>query len=80
MTPITSPTPTPSLVKTSLDKIQVQPTPIKPGKPVAGPIKLWGGGGGVWGIFFYLPFPLYEFFRLVYVYFLGLLGEHEFFY
>ena len=80
MTPITSPTPTPSLVKTSLDKIQVPTNSHKAWAICGRTNKVMGGGGeGNWGILFSLPFPLYEFFRPVYVYFLGLLGVHEFF-
>ena len=79
MTPITSQTPTPSQVKTSLDKIQVPTNSHKAWATCGRTNKVIGGGGGDWGILFSLPFPLYECFRSVYVYFLGLLGVHEFF-
>ena len=79
-TPITIPTLNPSLAKTSLDKIQVPTNSHEAWATCGRTNKVMGEGGGDWGILFSLPFPLYECFRSVYVYCLGLLGVHEFFF
>ena len=49
MTPITSPTPTPSLVKTSLDKIQVPTNSHKAWAICGRTNKVMGAGGGAGG-------------------------------